>query len=68
MDKEVAMVLLEANPQPILEAQCEQSTRLTAVRFLLEDLFAGPYCDRLPQFTARMAPHQSKAIWRARSN
>ena len=48
------MVLLEASLQPILEEQFEQSARITTVRFLLEDLFADQYIDRLPQFTARM--------------
>ncbi|OEZ31476.1 hypothetical protein AO062_08855 [Variovorax boronicumulans] len=47
-------MLLEANLQPIWEEQFEQSARITTVRFLLEDLFADKYSDRLPEFTARM--------------
>ncbi|WP_143606073.1 hypothetical protein [Variovorax sp. 54] len=54
MDKEDVMVLLDANLQPIWDEQFEQSARITTVRFLLEDLFADKYADRLPDFTARM--------------
>ncbi|MNL25404.1 hypothetical protein D3C87_1468850 [compost metagenome] len=49
------MVLLDAAQQPLWEELFEHSARITTVRFLLEDLFADKYSDRLPEFSARMA-------------
>ncbi|MNL17250.1 hypothetical protein D3C87_1383340 [compost metagenome] len=54
MDREDVLVLLDASLQPIFEEQFEQSARITSLRFLLEDLFAENYSDKLPEFTARM--------------
>ncbi|PLC01548.1 hypothetical protein CY658_32005 [Variovorax sp. RO1] len=54
MDREDVLVLLDASLQSIFEEQFEQSARLTSLRFLLEDLFADNYLDKLPEFTARI--------------
>ncbi len=54
MEQNEVIALLEANLKPIWDEQLEQSARLSAMRLLLEDLFADKYSDKLPEFNARM--------------